>query len=168
MASPENTDANKLYTWLYNLLDNYLEEREIGQLFSQRVAFRLSEEYGPEPDIAFVKSARLHLVTRGFVNGPPDLAIEIVSPESVERDYEKKLDAYEAFGVPEYWIIDEDAQRVVLLRLNKKGKYAEVRPRQGVLASQVLTGFWFRPEWLWAHPRPKKRAVLGEILSPKL
>src|SRR5262245_42331240 len=75
MASPENTDANKLYTWLYRLLGDYVEEREIGQLFSQRVAFRLSEEYGPEPDIAFVKSARLHLVTRGFVNGPPDLAI---------------------------------------------------------------------------------------------
>jgi hypothetical protein len=35
----------------------------------------------------------------------------------------------------------------------------------GELHSQVVPGFWLRPEWLWPAPRPRKTAVLTEILA---
>ncbi len=105
------------------------------------------------------------LVQRGFVDGPPDLALEIVSPDSVERDYVRKREQYRQAGVKEYWIVDEMEQRVVLLRRNASGSYREVKPRLGVLHSKALPGFWLRPEWLWQEPRPKKKKVLAEILK---
>jgi Uma2 family endonuclease len=165
MSSPESTDANTLFVWLIWLISGFVEERELGEVFGSRVAFRLDEPQGPEPDIAFVRTDRLHLVQRGFVDGPPDLAIEIVSPESVERDYVRKREQYRQAGVPEYWIVDEREQRIVLLRRSASGAYREVKPRKGVLHSKALPGFWLRPEWLWQEPRPKKKTILAEILK---
>jgi Uma2 family endonuclease len=165
MSSPENTDANTLFLWLLRVIADFVEERELGQLFASRVAFRLEETQGSEPDIAFVRADRLHLVRRGYVEGAPDLAIEIVSPDSVERDYVHKREQYRQAGVSEYWIVDEMQQHVVLLKRSASGAYREAKPRKGVLHSQALAGFWLRPEWLWQTPRPKKTMVLAEILK---
>jgi Uma2 family endonuclease len=167
MASPENTDANDLFVWLIGLIHDFVESGELGKVYGSRVAYRLDKRNGPEPDIGFVRKARLHLVERVYVNGPPDLAIEIVSPESVERDYEKKRARYEKAGVPEYWIIDEELRKITLLRLDRKGKCREVRPRKGNYSSQVLPGFWLRPEWLWEETRPRKLDVLKQLLPGK-
>jgi Uma2 family endonuclease len=165
MASPDNTDANKLFIWLLRLLGDFVEEKGLGEVYGSRVAFRLGEGDGPEPDIAYVRKERLHLVRRGYVDGPPDLAIEIVSPESVERDYEDKRTQYQQAGVAEYWIIDEMEQKVTLLRLGRGRRYREVRPRSGELHSQAVPGFWLRPEWLWQDPRPRKTEVLNQLLA---
>lgn len=165
MSSPDNTDANELFVWLLSLMHDFAELFDLGKIYGSRVAFRLDENNSPEPDIGFVKKKRLRHVKRGRVDGPPDLAVEIVSPESVERDYKKKRRQYEHARVSEYWIIDEDLKKVTLLRLDSKGKYREVRPRQGVLHSLVLPGFWIRVEWLWQETRPRKADALSEILG---
>ena len=167
MSSPDTTEANQLATWLSGLLDFFVEARELGQLFASRVAFRLAEDQAPEPDIAFVCNARLHLVRRGFVAVPPDLAVEIVSPDSMERDYVHKREQYRQAGVPEYWIVDPLRQRFTLLKRTASGMYRGSRPHRGVLHSQAVPGFWLRPAWLWRQPRPKKAVVLTEILGDK-
>lgn len=164
MASPENTDANELFGWLFMIIRGYARRTNQGRVFGSRVALRLAEKQGPEPDIAFVHTEHLDRVERGFVAGAADLAVEIVSPESVERDYYRKRELYQEHGIPEYWIIDEEEQLVTLLRL-RKGKYRQVRPKNGELHSEVLAGFWLRPEWLWQEPRPDEFDTLLEILA---
>jgi Uma2 family endonuclease len=165
MASPENTDANERFMWLAAILEFFVRMKKLGRMFGSRVAFRIDETNGPEPDLAFVATARLHLVRRGRVDGPPDLAIEIVSPESVARDWISKRQQYEQAGVIEYWIIDEIKSTVTLLRLGRDLKYKEVRPRKGVLESKVIAGFWLRPAWLWQDKLPDPDEVLREILA---
>jgi Uma2 family endonuclease len=164
MASPDNTDAGDLFVWLITILYDFCDTHDLGKVYGSRIAFKLDEKNSPEPDIAVVLKDHLDRVERGHVRGPADLAIEIVSPESVERDYEKKRNLYEKFAFPEYWIIDEELQRVTLLRLGSKG-YKEVRPRKGILVSKVLPGFWLRPEWTWQQPRRRKADVLADILA---
>jgi Uma2 family endonuclease len=163
MASPENTDANEVYMWLSALLYLFVQSRKLGAVYGSRVAFRLGEHGAPEPDLAFLKQENRDRVKRGYVEGPPDVAFEIVSPESIERDYEKKRIAYEAAGVSEYWIIDEIDEKVSLLRLSGSGRYREVRPRKGALHSEAMAGFWLRPEWLWQRPMPDAADTLAEI-----
>lgn len=47
---------------------------------------------------------------------PPLLAVEVVSPESINRDYRYKRSEYAALEIPEYWIVDPiDAKVTVLL-----------------------------------------------------
>jgi Uma2 family endonuclease len=164
MASPENTAANDLFMWLGGLMFDFADAKQLGKVYGSRVAYRIDDCNGTEPDIGFMRTDRLHLVKRGHVKGPPDLAIEIVSPESVERDYETKRTLDEEAGVREYWIIDEELRKVTPLVLDRKGKYRDVRPRKGAFRSQVLLGFWLRPEWLWQDTRPCKMDVLKQLL----
>src|SRR5262249_54747598 len=117
MASPENTDANELFGWLFIVMELFVEEYQLGQIYGSRVAARLTEKTAPEPDILFVSKRHLSRVKRGGVEGPPDLAVEIVSPDSIDRDYNLKRKKYEEAGIPEYWIIDEIEETITLLRL---------------------------------------------------
>jgi Uma2 family endonuclease len=163
IASPESLAENELFGWLLCLFGCFIEEGDLGQLYGSRVAFRLGETQAPEPDLGFVRRDRLHLKRRNYIDGPPDLAVEIVAPDSIERDYRKKREQYRKARVPEYWIVDPMKQRVILLQLTKTRAYREVRPRKGVLRSHVLPGFWLRPAWLWQDPLPLQTTVLAEI-----
>ncbi len=48
---------------------------------------------------------------------PPQLAVEVVSPgsENRDRDYRYKRSEYAARGIPEYWIVDPQQQKVTIL-----------------------------------------------------
>lgn len=167
VASPESLEGNELIGWVLWVMTGFVDEKDLGRVYFERVAFRLGKHQGPEPDIAFVRTDRLHLAQYGYFDGPPDLAMEFVSPESVERDYEKKRAQYQAAGVPEYWILDEILQKVTLLCLVAGAtEYAEVAAEDGAYRSAVLPGFYLRPEWLWASPLPKKAPILAAMLSP--
>ena len=58
---------------------------------------------------------------------PPRLIVEVVSPGKAnqERDYVRKRAQYEAMGIPEYWLIDPQAQTVTVLQLRDRA-YVEV------------------------------------------
>lgn len=167
MASPESLDANELMVWLLRLMGDLAEELDLGKIFGSRVALRLNNRNGPEPDVAFVRKTNLKRLRKAHIAGPADLVVEIVSPESVERDYVKKREQYQRFGVPEYWIIDEELQKVTLLRLGEDKIYYEIPPDNGVYRSAVLEGFWLRPEWLWQDPLPKVSKILRVLLKER-
>lgn len=54
----------------------------------------------------------------------PLLIVEVVSPDSIKRDYRYKRSEYAALEVPEYWIVDSLAARVTILRW-EDGLYEE-------------------------------------------
>src|SRR5688572_30930988 len=61
MASPESTDDNELGGWLYSLMSEFAKQTKQGKCYYTRVAFRITEKRGPEPDVAFVTEERLHI-----------------------------------------------------------------------------------------------------------
>jgi Uma2 family endonuclease len=89
--------------------------------------------------------------------------MEIVSPDSVERDWHDKYAKYEAAGVRESWIIDPLAQRAEVHALSSDGKYERVAEREGWLSSTVVAGFRVKPAWFWPAIRPKVRGALAEL-----
>lgn len=54
----------------------------------------------------------------------PLLAVEVVSSDSIKRDYRYKRSEYAAMGIPEYWIIDPLVVKVSVLLL-EEGLYEE-------------------------------------------
>ncbi len=54
----------------------------------------------PRADVSYVQAGTDAPGSAGRVEGPPDIAVEIVSHDSVDRDYELKREMYEAAGVP--------------------------------------------------------------------
>ncbi len=71
-----------------------------------------------EPDVLFVTQPSLDKVEAKFVRGAPDLVIEVSSPTTRRLELVRKRDLYERFGVPEYWYVDLDADRVEVYRLD--------------------------------------------------
>lgn len=167
MASPDNTVANDLNTWLTILLGDFIAQQDLGTLFISRVAYRLDEHNGPEPDLGFVARRNTKRIARGHVLGGPDLAVEIVSPDSVLRDYEHKRRQYESAGVREYWIIDPDEQRATFLRLSR-GRYQKVTLEDGrVFHSSVLPGLSLDTRWLWMKRRPAASRLVTHMLKTR-
>lgn len=66
----------------------------------------LSEDETRQPDILMIHRSRESIIQEHGVVGPPDLVIEILSPNSAKRDRTIKKQSYARFGVPEYWIVD--------------------------------------------------------------
>lgn len=63
---------------------------------------------------------------------PPLLVVEVVSPGELqrERDYRAKRQQYEDIGIPEYWIVDPEAQQMTVLHLDGD-RYEEIGVFQG-------------------------------------
>lgn len=60
----------------------------------------------------------------GILSTSPLLVVEVVSPESIKRDYRYKRSEYAAIGINEYWIVDPIQQQVNILILDE-GLYEE-------------------------------------------
>jgi Uma2 family endonuclease len=74
------------------------------------------------PDIAvFIRSS---VVERdGYIHSPPELVVEVLSPNT-RSERAEKLQDYESLGVPEVWVVSPEAQTVEVLRLNENGRLA--------------------------------------------
>lgn len=167
VASPDSPEAAGLNTFLTAVLECYVAEFELGKIYGPRSAFKLSNTYAPEPDVAFARRERLGRWERAFFDGAPDLAIEIVSTDSLKRDPGIKRDVYERSGVLEYWMVHLLDARSTFLRLDGK-TYRDVTPPPGSLFhSEAVEGFWLDPEWLFAEDRPKPLACLEKILASR-
>src|SRR5205807_2577326 len=106
------------------------------------------------PDLLFVEKSRLHLLQKNHLEGAPDAAFEIISPDSIARDWREKYADYQAAGVREYWILDPAVPRFDVYSLGGDGQFHTIALQDGKVASVVLPGFYFRPEWLVAETRP--------------
>jgi Uma2 family endonuclease len=167
MASPDNTDNADLQSWLNALLHEFCNIYRLGKVYGSRVAYKLNNKNSPEPDVSFVAKARSQDIERGYVLGPPDLAVEIVSPDSVFRDYHIKRDLYERFGVKEYWIIDPDEKKAQFLML-KNGRFTEAKVTKHQWRSKVLKGLTIDVRWFWLMERPRNFEILREHYYPEI
>lgn len=76
------------------------------------VDVRLSEQDVFQPDLLVVMRENLHRLRPDFVDGPPDLVVEVLSPGTAHRDRGGKLARYAAHGVRECWLVDPEANLV--------------------------------------------------------
>lgn len=165
MTSPASEPHQALVDFFIQVLGIYVQQRDLGRIISAPFQMKLvPARSGREPDILFIAQEHVHRLKHTYLDGPADLAIEVVSPESRLRDRGEKFAEYEVSGIPEYWIFDPDEQRSDYYLLASDGRYERKRPdNQGIYRSAVVPGFWLKEEWLWRDPLPKALAVLHEL-----
>ena len=97
-------------------------------------------------------------------DGPPDLVVEVISPESVGGDRGEKFHEYEGAGIAEYWLVDPQREVLEVYVLDDGGRYhLAFMDREGKYRSRVLDGFWVRAEWFWQEPLPPVLDVLEKL-----
>jgi Uma2 family endonuclease len=168
--SPTSSRDQRILVFLIKVLGIWVEFHGLGEIRSETFVMRLSgrARSGRMPDIIFIAAEHLDRLGPTYVDGPADLAIEIVSPDSVERDRVTKLDEYERGGVPEYWMLDPLHRQADFYQLGPDGRYRLVLSGpSGVYRSQVVRGFWLDVEWLWQDPLPGSLDILRELGLPR-
>ena len=130
----------------------------LGEPFQMKPALSLP---GRAPDFFFVATAHLDRLRSTYLEGPADLVVEIISPESRARDRGDKFFEYEAAGIPEYWLLDPIREQAEFYQLDPGGIYRPaVLDAQGRYQSVVLPGLWLQVSWLWQTPLPPLLSIL--------
>jgi Uma2 family endonuclease len=164
--SPAIPKHGRTATWSSRLIGDYAEMFDLGEVLGATTTVKLTKYQGPEPDVFFIhKNRRGIIVDEKYVDGPPDLCVEVISKTSRKRDRGRKLVLYADQGVKEYWIIDPLHDTAEFYE-NQDGEWKEIQPdEQGRLHSKVLPGFWLKAEWLTTFPLPPVLKTLQEILG---
>ena len=71
----------------------------------------------------------------------PDVAIEVVSESSRDRDYTQKREEYWTLGVQEYWIVDAKLNRVLILKRGRTQWTETMLGPADVCETKLLPGF---------------------------
>lgn len=104
-------------------LINYLGLDNVCEVFTSEVAVCFQEnkdKYQYEPDIMVCCENKFE---GAIYRGIPGLIVEILSQSTKDRDFNIKLNIYEKFGVPEYWIVDIVNKQIYVYKDNTSGKY---------------------------------------------
>lgn len=135
--------------FLFTLLQFFVQEREAGEVFYEEFQMKTGASLpGREPDIAVVLNENSSRIRTTYIDGPADIAVEVVSNESRSRDRGEKFYEYEEGGVREYWLIDPEREVAEFYVRNENGIFETTVLEGGVFQSRVLEGFWVRVSWL--------------------
>lgn len=165
IVSPASADHQWLRDFLLILMRLFVEDRQLGTVLSAPFLMRLpTRPRGREPDLLFVAAEHLDRLRETYLDGAADLVVEIVSPESDQRDRGEKFFEYEAAAISEYWLIDALRQDAMFYVLGEDGRYHRTPPDvDGFFHSTVLPGFRLQVAWLWQRPLPPIAEVLPRI-----
>lgn len=165
MLTPASDRHQDLSRFLTVVLSIYTGARGLGVIRAAPFQMKTGPDLpGREPDLLFVAQEHLDRLKEANLEGPADLVIEIVSPESRLRDRGEKFAEYELGGVREYWLLDPEHRRADFYRLDAEGRYQRISVgADGVYRSEIIPGFWLRVDWLWRDPLPPDLEVLREL-----
>ncbi len=159
-ARKRHLDVTK---WIANLLGNYVCIHQRGTLEVEKcLCVFPRNDY--EPDIVFFGPEKSATLTDETLKFPvPDLAVEVLSNSTKDRDRGVKFEDFAANGVGEYWIVDAEAG-VVEQYVLKDGAYAlAMKSTSGQLRSTVIGGFECEVEAFFDETR--NVAALRELMA---
>lgn len=149
-AGPYGTlEHRRTYELLSSGLRYFGHVSGLGRALGRDFVVRLGEN-GLTPDVLFVDRASLASLHEYYLDGPPQLVIEITLAGSAEQDRNLKRRLYEQAGIAEYWLIEAAEQQAVFLRLEDDGCYhpAAEEPT-GVYRSTAIPGLALSLPHLW-------------------
>lgn len=138
---PSNPYVSAIAIKIATLITIYLTENNLGYITGADGGYKIGGERFA-PDVAFISYAKQEELTKkGYNDGPPDLAVEVISnPSSAQElvQLRRKITSYLAAGVA-VWIVDYKAKTV---EIHQIGEQTKVIDENGTVdAGDVLPGF---------------------------
>jgi Uma2 family endonuclease len=121
--SPTGYDHGRISSKIDRALGNFVESRKLGQVLTSEAGFLITQD--PDtvlaPDVAFVSAAR-HPPggQKKFFPGPPDLAVEVLSPDDRASKVNSKVQDWLNAGTVAVLVVDPQTQTVTIHRLPRE------------------------------------------------
>lgn len=109
MMTPAGGGHGRIVGRLTVRLGTHIETNKLGLILGAETGFLI--ERNPDtvraPDVSFVAAHRTAIIPdRGYVQGVPDLAVEVLSPDDRPRDITAKVRQWLAAGCRMVWVVD--------------------------------------------------------------
>ncbi|HEV8586889.1 MAG TPA: Uma2 family endonuclease [Methylomirabilota bacterium] len=101
---------------LFVHLDGHVRRHALGRVLVAAVDVIFSNITVLQPDIVWLDSSRLGAISRRAIEGPPTLAVEILSPSTARTDRTTKRALYRRHGVPWLWLVDPEQRTIEVYR----------------------------------------------------
>ncbi len=111
-----------LYRQLADFFDGF-DPR--GELFVAPLDVTLSEANVVQPDLLYISGGRREIILEERIDGPCDLAVEVMSPANRRKDRLQKMEIYRREGIPHYWLADPENETLEAFAL-REGHYTLV------------------------------------------
>lgn len=111
---------------LATALSQFVRDHQLGKVYVSPIDVTLPDLASPvQPDLLFIAAECLEIVKETFIEGAPDLIVEVLSPGNWLDDRRIKFRVYALAGVREYWIVDVDRRQIEMFHLEGQS-YAQV------------------------------------------
>lgn len=118
---PRSVGHEKLVEQLHRALNAYITPLSLGRLWTGiEVVLDRREGLTLQPDIVFIVNGRESIVT-DRVWGPPDMVLEVTSPQEQLKQIEERVAWFSLYGVREHWLVQPEQREVVILELAHGG-----------------------------------------------
>jgi len=147
MMSPASPVQGRYASRLNGVLLNYVEEHDLGEVYTAEPGFELQPEPEPvirAPDVAFVRKDRIPPADQqsGFWPIAPDLAVEIISPSETASQIQDKVQDYLSAGTRLIWLVFP-AQKIVT-EYQLSGLMRQYGLEDGLDGGEVIPGFRYQ------------------------
>jgi Uma2 family endonuclease len=134
-----------LCSLILSALMSYILPNKLGVIFDSSTAFKMKNGNKRAPDISFFAKERLHGMEElpdGFLEGAPDLAIEVLSPTNTIEEIEGKIAEYFQNGSRLVWVIYPNSQYVLVYRSDREPDRL-LKSNDSLDGEEVIPGFTF-------------------------
>ncbi|OCQ95974.1 hypothetical protein BCD67_23065 [Oscillatoriales cyanobacterium USR001] len=125
------------------LLGGYVRLQKLGAMFDSSTAFKMKSGNKRSPDISFMAKDRLQGLDDlpdGFLEGAPDLAVEILSPSNTLEEIDQKIREYFENGSRLVWVINPK-QKYILVYRNGQEPERLVKSNDSLEGEEIVPGF---------------------------
>lgn len=135
-----------LVTELWQILQAVAGERG-GQALVAPMDVHLADHTVAQPDVLYVSPERREIL-QDWIEGAPDLVVEVLSPSTARMDRLLKLNRYAEAGVREYWLVDPAARTIEFL-VNDGEHFVVHAQDGGSWTSPAVAGVELDIDGLW-------------------
>ena len=119
MMSPSGFDRGCVAATIGAALGRSAEQGSLGTVVTAEPGFQIARD--PDtvraPDVAFVRADRIPPGgVKGFFQGPPDIAVEVISPTDRASEVAAKAQDWLQAGCPMVWVVDTETRTVSVYR----------------------------------------------------
>lgn len=117
MSPKNNFEHENICIRLATAMNNFNETNKLGVVLGSSAGYWMYNRNCRAPDLSFIPKARLKSIgftsrTKRFFPGAPDLAIEILSPNTSRREMDDRLRDFFASGTQIAWLINPELEAV--------------------------------------------------------
>lgn len=127
---------------LVAVLTTFVQQHKLGAVCDSSTAFTLKSGNKPSPDLSFVAAGRLKGLKRpprGFFQGSPDLAVEILSPGNTIEEIHNKIVEYFENETRLVWVVHPDEKYVLVYHSSEPDRF--LRPQDQLEGEAIVPGF---------------------------